>query len=74
LGFRTLRNLLDDLGESLQKQTDLIDQCLLKHAEFSNAQDELSAWLTGMESSIKNNAELCATLQEKIIQLQVYMN
>lgn len=69
--FRKLRSIWDELSDDLQREIGVADQCLLKLAEFNVAQDELTAWLSGVENSINQGSELCSTLQEKLAQFQV---
>jgi len=66
-----LRLSWESVSDSLQSSLGTLDSCLLKFAEFSLSQEQLTKWLKNIEQAMQQHTETKATLQEKKAQLQV---
>lgn len=67
-----MRILWESVSDSLQSSLGTLDNCLLKFAEFSLSQEQLTKWLKNIEQAMQQHTETKATLQEKKAQLQVF--
>ncbi|KAF2357498.1 Spectrin repeat [Trinorchestia longiramus] len=68
--LRQLRDQWETWCEAVTSAAITLDQCLHQFSDFSNAQEQLTRWLKGVEVAMQQHTELKGSLQEKKSQLQ----